>query len=101
MKKSQDKEIHNFLNEIKLADSEKYKSLIEIREYVFQAYPETKEKLMYGGIVFFLNNEMFSGIFVNKNGCSSHITQLICYNIFRRVHSKNLPICLILPLPSG
>jgi hypothetical protein len=37
----------------------------------------------------------------NYIGCSSHITQLICYNIFRRVHSKNLPICLILPLPSG
>jgi hypothetical protein len=66
MRKSQDEEVQNLLNGIKMMDGEKYKSLVEIREIVFETYPETKEKLMYGGIVFFLDNELFSGIFVNK-----------------------------------
>jgi hypothetical protein len=70
MRNSQDEEVKNFLNGIKMMDGEKYKSLIEIREIIFEIYPETKEKLMYGGIVFFLHNELFSGIFVSKK----HIT---------------------------
>jgi hypothetical protein len=70
MRKPKDEEIQNFLNGIELVDGEKYNSLIEIREIVFETYPEAKEKIMYGGIVFFLNNDLFSGIFVNKN----HIT---------------------------
>lgn len=70
MRKAQGEEVQSFLNGIKMVDGEKYKSLIEIREIVFETFPEAKEKFMYGGIVFFLNSELFSGIFVNKK----HIT---------------------------
>jgi hypothetical protein len=70
MEKSQNEEVQNFLNGIMMMDSEKYKFLIEIRKIIFKVYPETEERMMYGGIVFFFNTEMFSGIFANKN----HVT---------------------------
>ncbi|MBK6265258.1 DUF1801 domain-containing protein [Marivirga sp. S37H4] len=70
MRKSQEEQVQNFLNGINLMDSEKAQPLIDIREIILETYPEAKEKIMYGGIVFSLNNELFSGIFLNKN----HIT---------------------------
>lgn len=70
MIKSKDEKVQNFLDGIMLMDNKQYDSLIEIRKIIFNVYPETKEKIMYGGIVFFFYAEMFSGLFVNKN----HIT---------------------------
>lgn len=70
MKKIEDQAVQKFLDEIQLLDNEKYKSLIEIRKIIYDVHPETQEKLMYGGIVFFYNNEMFSGIFASKK----HVT---------------------------
>ena len=70
MKKSKNKEIQNFLNEIKIIDAEKYDSLIEMREIVLNTYPETNERIMYGGIMFFSKNEGFCGLFVRRNHIS-------------------------------
>ncbi len=70
MKKSKNEEVQNFLNEIKMVDAEKSDTLIEVREIIFNHFPKTDERIMYGGIVFFLNDEMFSGLFLNMN----HIT---------------------------
>ena len=70
MNLSKNKKVQNFLEEIMIKDPEKHHSLIKMRDIVYDAYPETDEKIMYGGIVFFLKTEMFSGLFANKN----HIT---------------------------
>jgi len=70
MKKSENEEVQKFLNEIKKVDDEKSDTLIELREIIFNYFPKTDERIMYGGIVFFLNDEMFSGLFFNKK----HIT---------------------------
>jgi|TARA_R100000027_G_scaffold34389_1_gene25229 hypothetical protein len=70
MKKIENEGVQNFLNEIKLIDSNKSNMLILIRDIILNAFPKTKEKIMYGGLVFFLHDEMFSGLFLNKN----HVT---------------------------
>jgi hypothetical protein len=70
MKKSKNEEVQKFLNELKIVDAEKSDTLIELREIIFNYFPKTDERIMYGGIVFFLNDEMFSGLFFNKK----HIT---------------------------
>jgi hypothetical protein len=66
MKKSANEEVQKFLDKIKLIDAGKSDTLIEIREIIFNHFPKTDERIMYGGIVFFLNDEMFSGLFLNK-----------------------------------
>jgi len=58
------------LEEIKVIDTEKSKVLIKIRQIIFDLFPKTDERIMYGGIVFFFNEEMFSGVFLNKK----HVT---------------------------
>jgi len=63
-------EVQKFLNEIMMVDAEKSDTLMEVREIIFNYFPKTYERIMYGGIVFFLNDEMFSGLFLNKK----HIT---------------------------
>lgn len=70
MKKSQNIEVQNFLEEINLIDPEKYTSLLELREIIFDAYPQVDERIMYGGIMFSLKSEDFSGLFVRKNHIS-------------------------------
>jgi len=67
MKKVKNEEVQNFLNDIKAMDTEKYNAMIEMREIIFDTFPKTVEKMMYGGIVFFLNDEMFGGLFAYKN----------------------------------
>lgn len=67
---SQNEKVKEFLENLNLIDREKFDILNEMREIVFNVYPNSDEKIMYGGIIFFLNNEMFSGLFVNKG----HIT---------------------------
>ena len=67
---SQNEKVKEFLENLNLIDREKFEILNEMREIVFNVYPNSNEKIMYGGIIFFLNKEMFSGLFVNKG----HIT---------------------------
>ncbi len=68
--KSKNKDVQKFLNDIKMINAEKADMFIEVREIIFKYFPKTDERIMYGGIVFFLNAEMFCGLFLNKN----HIT---------------------------
>ncbi len=70
MKKSNHKEVQAFLENIQLMDQTNYQILASVRNYIFKVYPETYEKMMYGGIVFFMNEEMYSGLFVHKNHIS-------------------------------
>ncbi len=68
--KPEDKEVLKFMNELEMIDHDKSSILSELREIVFQHFPETTERIMYGGIVFFLEDEMYSGLFAAKN----HVT---------------------------
>ncbi|TQD37014.1 DUF1801 domain-containing protein [Haloflavibacter putidus] len=70
MKKSENLDVHNFLDKIKRIDTEKSNILIEIRQIIFDFFPEADERIMYDGIVFFFKDEMFSGLFLNKK----HVT---------------------------
>lgn len=43
---------------------------MEMRKMVFDTYPDTTEKFMYGGIIFSHGDEHFSGVFVRTNHIS-------------------------------
>ena len=70
MMKSKNEKVQNFLDDIMMTDAEKHNSLIEMREIIFNIYPQVDERIMYGGILFSLNSEDFSGLFVRKNHIS-------------------------------
>lgn len=70
MKKVTNKEVQTFLDATRAMSPVKYDSITEIREIFLEFHPATEEKIMYGGITFFLNNELFGGIFISKNHIS-------------------------------
>ena len=70
MKKSKNEKVQKFLDEIIMIDGEKFITLNAMREIVFSTHPKTDERIMYGGIMFSLNNEDFGGLFVRKNHIS-------------------------------
>ncbi len=63
-----------FLEEIQMIDTEKFKILIQLRELVFSIFPESNERIMYGGIMFSLEND-YGGLFLRKNHISLEFTQ--------------------------
>lgn len=69
MKRSNDIGTQNFIDSVKILDSQKYQILIKLRAIVFSNYPEVKERIMYGGIMFSLTED-FGGVFVYKNHVS-------------------------------
>lgn len=70
MIKSTNEKVRNFLDGMMLNDAEKYSCLIEMRDIVFNIYPKTNERMMYGGILFSLDSEDFSGLFVRQKHLS-------------------------------
>lgn len=71
--KSKNEEVQNFLEEIMMFDDEKFNILQELRKVVFKNYKNTDERMMYGGIMFSLEND-FGGIFASKNHVSFEFT---------------------------
>ena len=69
MKKSKDIETQKFIDSIKFLDDTKYHILIKLREIVFDHYPNIKERIMYGGIMFTLSGDV-GGVFVYQNHIS-------------------------------
>ena len=68
--KSKNKQVQNFLDEIEEFGTDKFVTLQELRKIVFKVFPKAKEEIKYGGIVFLLDEHLFSGIFVRKNHIS-------------------------------
>jgi len=62
-------ETQKFIENIEILDCEKYQILQQLREIVFNIFPNVKERMMYGGIMF-SHNKDFGGIFVYKNHIS-------------------------------
>lgn len=70
MNPSKNEKVQIFLDNLNTFDVENFAMVTEIRAIIFSIYPKASEKMMYGGIIFFFDAEMFSGVFVYKN----HIT---------------------------
>ena len=69
MPKSENIKVQNFIDNILLVDNTKHQILESVRKIVFENYPEVKERMMYGGIIFSLNDD-WGGVFVYKNHLS-------------------------------
>ena len=69
MDKSKNEKVQKFLEDISMIDSEKFEILGKLRKMVFSNYPDTNERMMYGGIMFSLEAD-FGGLFVRKNHIS-------------------------------
>lgn len=70
MNLSNNEKVDNFLKDLKAIDNQMYDIVMEIREIIFKTHQPVEEKIMYGGIVFFFDTEMFSGVFAYKNHVS-------------------------------
>lgn len=53
-----------------MIDTDKYNTLIEMRENVIDIYPLTNERFKYGDIMFSVNSEDFGGLFLNNKHIS-------------------------------
>lgn len=69
MKRSDDIATQQFIERIEGLDTTKYHILQKLREIVFEHYPKSKERIMYGGILFSLEDD-YGGLFVYKNHVS-------------------------------
>ena len=56
------REVQDFLKKISAISHEKYELVMEIRKGVSQLNPEIKEKILYGGIMFSLEEDL-GGVF--------------------------------------
>ena len=70
MNKSIDRDVEKFLEDIHLISEEFYGALIQVRQIFFEECNILTEAIKYGGIVFFKDNELISGIFVHKKHLS-------------------------------
>jgi hypothetical protein len=75
MKASKNDKVQKFLEELDLMDNAQLSLLNTIREIVLDTHPKAEEKMMYGGIIFFIDTEMFSGVFAYKNHISIEFSQ--------------------------
>ncbi len=69
MNKSKNRKVQEFLEDIYMMDQGKFGILENLRQIVFSIYPETSERMMYGGIMFSAEAD-FGGLFVSKNHIS-------------------------------
>ncbi len=67
--RSQNERVQEFLEDIMMFDDEKSDILQKLRAIVFRHHKKTGERMMYGGIMFSLEDD-FGGIFVRKNHVS-------------------------------
>ena len=73
MEESNNEGVQIFLEEFMMVDSEKFEILQNLRKIVFANYPKVNERIMYGGVMFSLEDD-FGGLFVRKNHISFEFT---------------------------
>ena len=69
MKKSANKEVQEFIEKLERTDPVKHQIVEASREIVFKNFPKAEERMMYGGILFSLDED-FGGVFAYKNHVS-------------------------------
>lgn len=84
MKISKDERVNTFLEETNMLNCEQFNILQKLRGMVFKIYPKIDERMIYGGIMFSLEDD-FGGIFVRKNHISFEFG-----NGFKMKDPKNL-----------
>jgi hypothetical protein len=67
---STNEKVRIFLTDLQTVDNGVYDNILEMREIIFKIYPLVGEKMMYGGILFSIETEMFCGLFAYKNHAS-------------------------------
>jgi len=67
--KSRDERVQGFLDELRELDTGKYELVQRLREIVLFANPDVEERMMYGGIMFSLEDD-FGGVFVSRGHVS-------------------------------
>ncbi len=63
--RSKDKNVQDFLDQVRELNLEKSKMMQKLRKIVFAQYPKVSERMMYGGIMFTTGHDI-GGIFVRK-----------------------------------
>lgn len=63
------KKVENFLEGIRVLNEEKYQLIMQLRAKVAKINPDVKERMMYGGIMFSLTDDI-GGIFAYTNHVS-------------------------------
>ena len=84
MKKSKDEKVQKFIKSIEVLDTTKFQILQKLREIVFEVYPQSQEKMMYGGIIF-SKEEDFGGVFVYENHLSFEFSNPMVDRTFGRL----------------
>lgn len=79
MKRSNDLKVQQFIDGISVLDDTKYKILNQLRDIVFDNYPEVKERMMYGGILF-SDTDDFGGVFAFANHVSFEFSNGYLFN---------------------
>jgi hypothetical protein len=66
MKQAQDPKVATFLEETRITNDEQFQILQRLRAIVKEHHPATRERMMYGGIMFSRDGADFGGIFTRK-----------------------------------
>ncbi|MEE9431076.1 MAG: DUF1801 domain-containing protein [Melioribacteraceae bacterium] len=69
MKKSKNEKVQKFIEELMIINDEQFNITQKLRKIVFDNYKKTDERMMYGGIMFSLEED-FGGVFASKNHIS-------------------------------
>jgi hypothetical protein len=69
VQKPKNEQVKKHLEDIMMLNEEQYYIIQELRKIVFTIHPKTDERIMYGGIMFSLDDD-FGGIFTRKNHIS-------------------------------
>ncbi|MDY6930503.1 MAG: DUF1801 domain-containing protein [Halobacteriota archaeon] len=69
MRESKNEQVQRFLKEILVFNEEQFEIIQKLRAIIFVVHPKTDERMMYGGIMFSLEDD-FGGIFAYKKHIS-------------------------------
>lgn len=69
MRKSKNNQVQELIDDIEMFDIDKFEILMKLRDIVFSCNPKIRERVMYGGIMFSLEDD-FGGLFVRKKHVS-------------------------------
>ncbi len=67
---SKNEKVQEFLDNTWKFETDKFETLQELRKIVFKIYPKTVERIIYGGIMFSIDEEDFGGLFIRKKHIS-------------------------------
>ena len=74
MNKSDNQEVQKLLDDMRITNRNHYDILQVLRDIVFSELPKVSERVMYGGIMFRLEED-FGGIFSTKNHISFEFSE--------------------------